>query len=623
MSTENRKIKILGIAPYEAMKNTMDRLAKDQDEIELCCYVGDLNEGLEQINRHLNHSYDVIISRGGTAEMIRQTVHIPVIDIELSVYDILRTIRLAESYSKKFAIIGFPNITNNAHILCGLLQYQIQILTVHNESEVYTAIDSARSNGCTLILCDNITQNVAHRLNVDSILFSSGVESINDAFHRAVSVYRNYSGILEETRFLREVLRESGTDTVIISQYGDVYFSAWGNEYEDTILNVLRNEIPQALMTDGRKIFRTINNALYSIQSNIFHFRGEKYICFYFTTSKVPLATGKYGIHFHNSEDAIRDYQKSFYGITGAIGSLRYTMEELYKSNAPILIYGEAGTGKEQIARMLYTNSTLKNNPLVNINCRQLGSKGWHFLTDHYNSPLYDKQNTIYFQELEALTQEQANELLTIISDMKLEKHNHLIFSCTTGDNGSLPANALSFHRTLSFIKLYLPPMRERIEELAPLANNYLIVLNEQLNKQILGFEPKALDFLESYYWPLNYSQFKNVLFQLATITNTPYIVANKTASILEQERALHTLHSLSSMSIHSRQSPELLHTPELLSDSLSELTAEAATLTKLNAQIIRNTLALNNGNQSKTAKMLGISRTTLWRYLKKNTPMP
>ena len=97
---EERKLNILGIAPYEAMKNSMDRLASHHDKIQLTCYVGDLNDGLEQVKKHLNSTYDVIISRGGTAEMIRSIVHIPVIDIELSVYDILRSIQLAEDILK-------------------------------------------------------------------------------------------------------------------------------------------------------------------------------------------------------------------------------------------------------------------------------------------------------------------------------------------------------------------------------------------------------------------------------------------------------------------------------------------------------------------------------------------
>jgi transcriptional regulator of acetoin/glycerol metabolism len=110
------------------------------------------------------------------------------------------------------------------------------------------------------------------------------------------------------------------------------------------------------------------------------------------------------------------------------------------------------------------------------------------------------------------------------------------------------------------------------------------------------------------------------VLLQLATLTGTPYIAADKTSSILEQEDVMYPRHNLP---VSQQARPGiLLHTPAS-GDTISffseaGIVQETPTLIKMNMQVILHTLALNNGNQSKTAKMLGISRTTLWRYLKK-----
>lgn len=75
-----------------------------------------------------HNNYDVILSRGGTAKLIRSAVDLPVAEISISGYDILRTIKLAQNYSGKFAIAGFSSITENAHMICDLLQYDIDIL---------------------------------------------------------------------------------------------------------------------------------------------------------------------------------------------------------------------------------------------------------------------------------------------------------------------------------------------------------------------------------------------------------------------------------------------------------------------------------------------------------------
>ena len=129
-------IRILGIAPYEGMKAIMKNLAKERDDIDLTVYVGDLEEGVEIAKQNFHGNYDVIISRGGTASLIEAAASIPVVEITLSVYDILRAIKLAENYSDSYAIVGFPSITSSAHILCDLLQYDIDIFTLYTQDEV-------------------------------------------------------------------------------------------------------------------------------------------------------------------------------------------------------------------------------------------------------------------------------------------------------------------------------------------------------------------------------------------------------------------------------------------------------------------------------------------------------
>ncbi len=108
----------------------MQRLASERNDIELDTFVGDLNEGVRIVQQNLHNDYDVIISRGGTASLIEATTSVPVVEVSLSVYDILRAIKLAENYANRYAIVGFPRITDSAHTLSSLLQYQIDIFTI-------------------------------------------------------------------------------------------------------------------------------------------------------------------------------------------------------------------------------------------------------------------------------------------------------------------------------------------------------------------------------------------------------------------------------------------------------------------------------------------------------------
>ena len=103
----------------------MHMIGEQYPEVETTIFTADLVEGQNLAAKLYTDGYDAIISRGGTAKLIRKVVSLPVIDVSLSIYDVLSSIRLAEKlYSKIFAIVGYPSITEKAHLLCDLFRIQ-------------------------------------------------------------------------------------------------------------------------------------------------------------------------------------------------------------------------------------------------------------------------------------------------------------------------------------------------------------------------------------------------------------------------------------------------------------------------------------------------------------------
>jgi transcriptional regulator with PAS, ATPase and Fis domain len=593
---ENGKLKVLGVAPYEAMKTAVERLAKNRTDLELDAYVGDLYYGKELVLRHIDENYDAIISRGGTAQLIEEITDIPVIEITLSVYDILRAIKLAENYQERYAIVGFPNITSNAHLLCNLLQYQVDIFTVHTPEEVRPLLTKLKNQGYLMVVCDMISHTEAKLLGLNAILITSGAESIEDAFNQAVKISTSHNKFRQENLFLKEVLKNSGNYTVIFDPEEKVYLSTWDKNNETQVYDLLRRELPQVRSSDSHKIFRNIEGTLFSIVGCMLPYEGQQYGVFHFTDSKIPITPGKYGIRFSNKKEAEEDFFNSFYRITGAMGDLADSIDQISQSSFPVMITGENGTGKEQIALVLYTQSALQTNPLVTIDCSQLTEKGWTYLTNHYNSPFNDSNNTIYFKSLEALDMERNRQLLSSILDTNLHRRNRLIFSCISQRGSLLPPEGQDFVKRLSCLTVCLPPLRERIQELPTLSSIYLSTLNVELGKQLTGYEPKAMEMLMHYDWPQNYTQFKRLTRELAVLTVTPYITSNSVAILLDKERS----------SINS--------SGEAMADISMDLERPLEEITR---DIIKKAVAYNHGNQSLTAKQLQISRTTLWRYLR------
>lgn len=99
-----QKTKILAVAPYEGMADILTDIAQSRDDIALTVQTGDLFTGRDIAMQLAHKNYDVIISRGGTAELIQSAVELPVIDISISVYDILLSIKLAETTGIKFRV---------------------------------------------------------------------------------------------------------------------------------------------------------------------------------------------------------------------------------------------------------------------------------------------------------------------------------------------------------------------------------------------------------------------------------------------------------------------------------------------------------------------------------------
>lgn len=142
-----RIYRILGIAPYQNLKTAMILAAEKYEEVELTAYTGNLEDGVQLASQHMNEGFDLILSRGGTAEMIRTIASIPVIEIPVSINDLLRAILLLENVTEPYAVVGFPNITRPAHALSEMMIYKMNIVTIHHPNELDSALKALKEEG--------------------------------------------------------------------------------------------------------------------------------------------------------------------------------------------------------------------------------------------------------------------------------------------------------------------------------------------------------------------------------------------------------------------------------------------------------------------------------------------
>ncbi len=591
-----KKIKILVVAPYQGMAESITSIAKTKKDIEITVQTGDLITG-QKIARELAHNnYDVIISRGGTAEMIRQAVETPVVEASISVYDVLRSIKLAENYSGRFAIAGFSSITNCAQVLCDLLHYDIEIITFQSTEDVESALRRLQKSGFSLVLCDVIGSTTARKLGMHSILIPSGTESIQSALDEAVKLVQSTQYVHKQKDLFQAILTEEDNDFIIYNPSGALWFSSLPTEDSNSpLIHLLQTYRQSFLNTPHQRIEKQLGELVFTLYNRHLFYENEKYTVVTISKHKALFDSDDQGISIYNKgPESYEDFIK-YYNSANSVGNVASTIVEYSKTTLPVLILGEIGTGKDRAASLLYEAGPYEKQPFYVIDCTLLNEKKWNSLLNNENSPFHNIHTTIYLKNPGALNKNQFAKLCTYMDQSDLIKQNRLIFSLVE-NNDSFPesnsvCNYLKNH--LTCLTLHLPPLRDRPQDLASIATLYINRLNTSLGKQIVGFEPNAMELLQNFSWPQNLNQFQRIIQELVVTTKTSYISEESVATSLKREL------------------PTMLPSTAVLPFDLSQ------TLNDINYQIIILVLNEEHMNKERTAKRLGISRSTLWRILK------
>lgn len=592
-----QKVRILAVAPYEGMADTITAVGKEREDIELTVQIGDLSMG-QKIAADLAHkNYDVILSRGGTAELIRSTVELPVVDISISGYDILRTIKLAQNYTGKFIIAGFSGITSYARVLCDLLQYDIDIITFSSEEDAVPALRNAKKKGCNLVLCDMTGSNVAKKLNLNSILITSGTESIADALDEAVKLVHSSQYVHKQKDLFQSLLTSEDREFLIYDPAGSLWFSSFSmDEMNVSLMNLVQTYLKAFLKVPNQCVERQIRDKVYTLSNCHLYYAEQKYTAITIKQKAALFSEEDLGITIYNKSDNLPNEFSDFYSSSNNMGDISKLIEKYSVNKLPVLIIGEAGTGKDKVASLLYENGPYESSPFYMIDCELMNERKWNSLISSDNSPLNSLHTTIYMKNPAALSANQAEKLFTYLNHADLASRNRLLFSLVLNTEQYPQTQKLReyLETRLSCLTLRLPPLRERTDHLPGIIALHLHRQNVSLGKQIIGLEAEAMELMLNFPWPHNLYQLQHVLRELTIITQTPYITYKDTKFMLDQELM-----------------PSVSAPP-------SDLDL-GHTLDEINFQIIQMVLKEENGSKEKTARRLGISRSTLWRILKNN----
>lgn len=592
---ENR-FRVLCIAPYEGMKSLMSNLAEEYPQMDLTLFVGDRELGLEIARANFHGNYDVVISRGDTAAMLRRDLSLPVVEIEVTMYDLLCALRLANGLDGQTSFIAAPNIAESARRLCEVMGDGMDIYTYDADDQVEPILLELQRGHCQTVLCDTLANTTAKRLGMNSFLITSSLDSLRKAFDQALLLCRSRQRLRDENLFFRELIQGQISQTVVFDSRGGLVLSTLSDPAPE-LLELLRQELPESRRSPERRITRNLGGMLYAIRIKQVDSGSVSYTAFFVDARRTPLSPNQTGIRFSNRPEAENAFYDSIFSFAGTIGDFQEEIARINQSSAPVMVTGEDGTAKESMVSALYLRSVLRNNPLVSINCSLLNDKSWTFLLEHHSSPLSDEGNTLYFASIDVLSPERRRQLLAALEEMEVCRRNRVIFSCVCQPGEYISAAGSLFLDNLCCLSLYLPPLRQMAERIPTLVNLSLSYLNADLPRRIISVEPEAMDLLQSFQWPHNYTQFRRVIGDLAVTAPGQSILPENVRQLLRKER------HVGAFSLQAENAT----TPLDLNRTLGEISQDVA----------RRVVEETGGNHTAAAKRLGISRTTLWRLLK------
>ncbi len=563
----------MSISPYKNLQLQFEKVHAEHGNIYFENFVGDLEKGVK-IALEKEKQFDLIISRGGTAQEIRKVSSLPVIEVEISILDILRIIKLVDGYNQKYTFIGFSNITRQVKILSEILNKNIDIVTIKSRNDLDYLIESLKREGYSLVIGDYVTYKTAHAKGLNSILIESGIESVETAINNALEIGNNLQKLRVKSEVLQEVQGKLSFSILIFNKKKNLIYSGDTN---DKLINLAKSILSRKKLPKNEKIifYEHYYGIIYTVAA-INDNSG-----YYFTITKSgPVPT--LGILF----EPVVGREKINKNSALLVGDTIDVLKKNLKNKNNIVIIGENGTGKESIKKIIPSLEKKRKIWMLHMDAK-VSDNMWFNFFESIDSPLYEYSAIFLVDGITEKNTERLNDLLYYIKKHNLD--SQWIFFMRKNTTIIDTINSIE-----NVYQLELKEVRNRKSELSAIISLYIYEINKELGTSVLGFDIDAMDEMINYDWPGNFQQLKKVIRILVSKTRSVFISLNAVKEQLRLEQSLYTKNHDEDINIF-----------------------KGKTLSEIQKLIIQEKLKENNGNRSKTAEQLGISRSKIWRMLK------
>ncbi|WP_444641268.1 sigma 54-interacting transcriptional regulator [Caproiciproducens sp. R1] len=621
------------VAPSQALADLTASIAQKRGE-DIGIYVGVLDEGVRAAEELSKQGAKIFVSRKGTASVIGRK-GFNVVKINTTLNDYLRHLNLMRQYSGKIAIVEYYEFIPELKKLCDYLKIEVASLLGYSGTQDYKdCVERAITSGASMLMGGGAQLPAeAKRLGIPYTVVENTKESINAALDVAQQLLRVQKKEAEEKKHYK----------IQLEKYTTVVDYA-----HDAIISVDKEDIITLANTEAFKILQWTDSCVGKDIANIvpaFEFSAlghdqkkelNKIVKIHnllISVNKIPIIiNGIFEGAVYMFQD-IKDIQKSeekirlqlykkghiakydFVNIIGNSHSIERTKEiakGYANTNFSILITGETGTGKELFAQSIHNNSPRKNGPFVAINCAALpkdllsselfgyeegaftgaakGGKPGIFEVAHGGTIFLDEIGEIPMEtQVQLLRVLQEREVRRLSSDRVIPIDVRVI--CATNKDLAKEVKEGRFRADLFYrinvLKLAIPPLREREEDIPLIIDHFLQRLTDQNYLLIKEYMQTLYPKIAGYSWPGNVRELLGITERIATLLENNF-----------------------SMDIDLNMILENIDSAFFIEDN--------RTIEQLQKSDIVAALRNHAYHRGKTADALGVSRSTLWRLINK-----
>jgi len=311
------------------------------------------------------------------------------------------------------------------------------------------------------------------------------------------------------------------------------------------------------------------------------------------------------------------DRQHVMVGESYALRQLREQVEMAAPTNGRVLIYGENGTGKELVARTIHQRSRRRTGPFVEVNCAAIPeelieSELFGHVKGAFTGAVADRPGrfeqasggTIFLDEIGDMSLKTQAKVLRVLQEQAMERVGgtqkiRVDVRVLAATNKDLPTEIRSgrFREDLYFrlnvVPIFVPPLRDRRDDIALLADHFMAMMAAEYGRRPKRLAPEAIGRLQHYAWPGNVRELRNTIERLMIMAPGETITAQDLAFLGHDGVAL----------------------PEMPSGGETIPLAEARD--RFERDYILQALATQGGNMSRTADVLGVERSNLYKKMR------